>query len=66
MNPKIMGEKLRALRGTRSLIEVAKAVGVGQSAMSMYEAGERVPRDAVKVKLAKFFGVTVESIFFAD
>ena len=66
MDPKIMGKKLRELRGTHSLIEVANAVGVCQSAISMYEAGERVPRDAVKVKLANFFGVTVESIFFAD
>lgn len=66
MDPKRIGEKLRSLRGTRNLIEVANAVGVSQSAISMYEAGERVPRDAIKVKLAKFFGVTVESIFFAD
>lgn len=66
MNPKIMGKKLKELRGKRSVTEVAKAVGVSHSSISMYEIGERVPRDDVKIKLANYFGVSVESIFFAD
>lgn len=66
MNLKNIGKKLRTLRGSRSISEVAKVVGVVPSAISMYEAGERIPRDNVKVKLAHYYGVSVESIFFAD
>ena len=66
MNPKSMGKKLKELRGKRSVTEVAKAVNVSHSSISMYEIGERIPRDDVKIKLAKYFGVSVESIFFAD
>ena len=61
-----IGERLRELRGKRSASEVAKAVGTTQSAISMYENDKRVPRDAVKVRLAKYYGVTIESIFFAE
>lgn len=66
MNPKNMGKRLKDLRGKRSAIEVAKAIGISHSAISMYESGERVPRDDVKVKLANYYGKSVESIFFAD
>lgn len=66
MNKKRIGEKLKKLRGEQNLVTVAKAVGISPSAISMYENGERIPRDNVKVKLAKYYGVSVASIFFAD
>lgn len=61
-----IGEKLRFLRGKRSRKEVAKAVGVSTSSITMYELDERVPRDDVKVKLAAYFGKTVAEIFFSN
>ena len=66
MNKKRIGEKLKKLRGEQNLVTVARAVGISPSAISMYENGERIPRDNVKVKLAKYYGVSVASIFFAD
>ena len=57
-------EKLRELRGEKSQGEVAKAVGISDSAMSAYENGERVPRDEVKIRLAEYYGRTVQEIFF--
>lgn len=57
-------EKLRKLRGNRTIQEVASAVGVSRSAMQMYELGERIPRDEVKVRIAEFYGETVQNIFF--
>jgi len=30
----------------------------------MYELGYRVPRDEIKMKLADYYGVTVQSLFF--
>lgn len=65
-NPIENGNRLRQLRGNRRLEDVASAVGVSASAMSMYESGERTPRDFVKLSLAKYFNTSVESIFFPD
>ena len=64
MNNKVMAEKLRKLRGNRSRQEVAEACGISVSALAMYEAGERVPRDEIKIKLAKFYNRSVSYIFF--
>lgn len=58
------GEKLRELRGDKSQSEVAKAVDISDSAMSAYENGDRIPRDEVKIRLAAYYGKTVQEIFF--
>lgn len=63
MDAKTIGSRLSKLRGTRSREEVASAVGVSISAMSMYENGERVPRDDIKIKFANLYGKTVQEIF---
>lgn len=60
----LVGWKLKRLRGKRTQRDVAKAVGVSISAISSYEAGEKVPRDNVKCALADFYGTSVEQIFF--
>lgn len=58
------GKRLTKLRGDRSQSEVAEAVGITQAALSMYERGERTPRDDVKIRLANYFDKDVASIFF--
>lgn len=58
------GEKLIALRNKRTQAEVAKALNITQTALSMYENNERVPRDEIKVKLSNYYGVTVQELFF--
>ena len=50
-----VAERLTQLRGDRSREEVAKAIGISVSAISMYENGERIPRDSIKIKLAAYF-----------
>ena len=45
---------------------VADAVDISVSAISMYENGERIPRDIVKVKLASYYGRSVQEIFFDE
>lgn len=59
-----MMDKLIALRGERSRFQVAEAIGISVSALQMYENGQRVPRDDIKVKLARFYGVSVEYLFY--
>lgn len=58
--------KLKQLREEKGIsqLELSKKIGVSPSSITMYEQGERVPRDYVKIKIAEYFGVTVESIFF--
>jgi transcriptional regulator with XRE-family HTH domain len=59
-----IGKRLRELRGDKTVEAVSKACGISESAVQMYECGARVSRDEIKIKLAKFFGRSVESIFF--
>ena len=65
MDAEKIARKLVSLRGDKSLKEVAEANGISVSALSMYEAGNRIPRDEIKVRLAKYYGSTVENIFFS-
>ena len=64
MNNKAIGARLRELRGDRSQQEIANAIGVEVMTISNYERGERVPNDENKIKLASYFGKTVQEIFF--
>lgn len=68
MDKRAMGEKLRSLRKEKrkTVTEVATACGISQSALTMYENGERVPRDEIKVRLADYYKRTVQTIFFAS
>lgn len=59
-----IAERLIEARGNIPRAEVAKAVGISLSALSMYEIGERVPRDEIKVRLANFYNRTVQELFF--
>ena len=59
-----VAERLQRLRGERSREEVAKAVGVSISAIAMYENGERIPRDGIKLKIAEYYQKSVQEIFF--
>lgn len=61
-----IGEKLIALREKRSQKEVAEAIDVCRSALSMYEQNERVPRDEIKIRISNYYGVTVQELFFAN
>lgn len=64
MNKNLIACKLRTLRGDKPRNEVAEANNISVSALQMYETGQRVPKDEIKVKLATFYGVTVQEIFF--
>ena len=33
--------------------------------LAMYEQGERIPRDDIKIKIASYYNRTVDFIFFA-
>jgi len=61
-----IGQRLRKLRGTRTIKEVSDATGIGWSTLCMYELGKRRPSDGVKVILAEYYGVTIQQLFYDD
>lgn len=65
MNSIAAGTRIRAMRGAESQQSLADKLKISKSALAMYERGERVPRDEVKIRIAQHFGVSIESIFFA-
>ena len=64
MDKKAIASKLKKLRGNIPRETVAKAVGISVSAISMYENGDRIPRDDVKIRLANYYCVPIGDIFF--
>lgn len=59
-----IGERLRELRGEKRREVVAAENGISVSALSMYETDKRVPRDEAKIRLAQYYGVSVQDLFF--
>lgn len=59
-----MAEKLVELRGKRTQEEVARELEISKSALAMYESGKRIPRDPVKIRIARYYKRTVPFIFF--
>ena len=63
---KVPNKRLEELRKTANLSQqqLADRVGVSQSMIARIEAGERDPRTDIKIKLATFFSVSVEWLFY--
>lgn len=67
MNKEIIpNKKLYDLRKKKGVTqaEVAESLGISLSAYNSYETGQRIPRDDVKERIAKYFHRTVQFLFF--
>jgi hypothetical protein len=64
MDAKMIGERLRELRGTRTIKDVSDDTGLGWSTICMYELGRRIPEDDNKVVLARYYNTTVQALFY--
>lgn len=64
MDSNKIAKNLVALRGEKSRESVAVALGLSLSTLTMYEIGARIPRDENKEKIARYYGKTVDEIFF--
>lgn len=64
MDSHVIGQTLIKLRGNRTQEEVAKAIGISKSALSMYERGERIPRDNIKIRISAYYKKLIHKIFF--
>ena len=63
---KTVAERIKDARKAKgcTVEELAKACGITDSAVQMYECGQRVPRDSIKILMADYFGTTVQELFF--
>lgn len=64
MNKSIIANRLIELRGSKTQEEVSSSIGISRTALSMYENGERIPRDEIKMRIAQYYNKSVQSIFF--
>ena len=59
-----IGRRLTDARGSMTQREAAEKIGIGRSALAMYEAGHRIPKDDVKIRIAKVYEQSVQALFF--
>lgn len=66
IDAKKIGERLVLLRGDNTIVKVASDLKISPSALSMYENGERIPRDNIKIRIAAYYNKPIQDIFFAE
>lgn len=61
-----VAERIKTARAEKgcSVEDVAKGCGITVSAVQMYECGQRIPRDSIKIAMAQFFNKSVQDLFF--
>ena len=63
---KTIGERLVKLRGKRTKRTVQMETGLGYSRLCMYESGMRIPNDEAKAVLARYYGMTIDELFYTE
>ena len=70
IDTKVIGNRLRGLRGERSQQMIADLLGVSAMSVSKWERGESVPADGLKCAIVELYSqlygmdLTVQDIFF--
>lgn len=64
----LCGDRLRELRKGKALTQgkLGTLLGISQSAVGMYERGEREPDSTLLSRIADFFGVTIDYLYGRD
>ena len=67
-SPVIIGQRIKSLREELGLSreQFSNEVGITLSAVSMYENGQRIPRDEIKVKISRVLKTSIEALFFTE
>jgi len=66
MQTETVAKKLRELRQNKRREEVANALNISVSALAMYESGARIPKDDIKIRIARYYKTTVGELFFGQ
>jgi putative transcriptional regulator len=56
---------MKQLRGNKTQEQVANELNISKSTYAMIEAGHRFPRKELLEKLSKYYGVTINELFFS-
>ncbi|HZJ82442.1 MAG TPA: helix-turn-helix transcriptional regulator [Clostridia bacterium] len=58
----MLGIRIKHLREEKDMsqLEFAKVLNINNSTLSQYEAGNRVPSDDIKIKIANYFNVSTD------
>jgi len=64
LDKKKIGQLLIELRGEVSREKVSSEIGISISALQMYENGQRIPKDEIKIRIADYYKKSVGDIFF--
>lgn len=59
-------QRLIELRAGRPAEKVAKGIGISRQMLNFIESGERTPSLAVAKRIADYYHVSVDEIFFAE
>lgn len=67
-NANIIGARIKNLREDNNISRESfcETVGISLSALSMYETGQRIPRDEIKLKIARQLNTSIEALFFTS
>ena len=67
LDAKVIGERIKNLRENMNMSrsELCKEADISQSALTMYETGQRIPRDEVKLRLSRCLNTSLEGLFYA-
>lgn len=68
LDAKAIGGRIKALREDMNISrsELCRDAGISLSALTMYETGQRVPRDEVKLRLSRCLNTSLEGLFYAQ
>lgn len=66
MDARAVGIRLKKLRGKKTRRTVSDETGISYSGLGNYECGLRIPTDEHKVALAKYYGVSVQELFYEE
>ncbi len=63
-----LGNRIRVFRAEHRLsqADLAEAIGVSRKTISTVEVGRFVPSTIIALKIARYFQVPVEEVFFLD
>ena len=61
---KEIGKRLTEIRGIRPRTKVAEQMKISYSALCKFESGERIPSDRMKIIIADYYNVSVQSLFY--
>jgi len=65
---KVLASNLRKAREAKGLTlkDVVKATGYTEVSISRWETGERIPKVTAVYNLAKFYGVSIDRLFWKE